>query len=415
MGRHRGHRLLSPGHGLLAEGLDPPVVEYTHSEGCAVTGGVVYRGCRMPGYAGTYFYGDFCSGFVRSLPARGGSRDGRARLDRVLGAHESLTSFGTDADGEVYMLELGGQRLQDRPRRLTPARGRYSERSDDEQRQTRDRGHRQPRHEDTRDRRRPAPGRARVSRGAPPPRSSEGGQRWPRAPRRRRRRGRGPAAARSRPAPCARMWRRAKPTARSRASSRRRSRALRRSTVREAHACRAAGRGRPGSGTSRCRCSRRGGRRRAGPRLAPRRSRSRRDATRGPAVTAASRPGGHVDQEEAVAVARRGRPLEVALAGQRARSGRGPGRKRGHEADAHAGVAQGQLVAQPLVRARTRASWRRPPPGIAPPVRGPRARAAATGWRAPRSVSAREAWKAKRPSRRNSRRSRPSTVGRLGR
>jgi glucose/arabinose dehydrogenase len=32
-----------------------PVVQYGHDEGCAVVGGVVYRGCRMPGYAGTYF------------------------------------------------------------------------------------------------------------------------------------------------------------------------------------------------------------------------------------------------------------------------------------------------------------------------------------------------------------------------
>ena len=38
--------------------LTPPVLDYTHSVGCSVTGGFVYRGCALPGLHGTYFYGD---------------------------------------------------------------------------------------------------------------------------------------------------------------------------------------------------------------------------------------------------------------------------------------------------------------------------------------------------------------------
>ena len=103
-----GTACFPPGTDCSSAGFTQPVVEYGHTEGCSVTGGVVYSGCRMPGYAGTYFYGDFCSGFIRSFRLQ----DGRPRDQRdwtaALGAREGLTSFGTDAEGEVYMLEFGG-------------------------------------------------------------------------------------------------------------------------------------------------------------------------------------------------------------------------------------------------------------------------------------------------------------------
>ena len=103
-----GRACFPPGTGCATAGLDLPVVQYTHAEGCAVTGGVVYRGCRMPGHAGVYFYGDFCSGFVRSFRFEGGKAVDERDWTGVLGPHEGLTSFGTDAEGEVYILELGG-------------------------------------------------------------------------------------------------------------------------------------------------------------------------------------------------------------------------------------------------------------------------------------------------------------------
>ncbi len=52
-----------------------PVAEYSHSDGCSVTGGFVYRGSAIPGLDGHYFFGDYCGGWVRSLvPARRGLR-----------------------------------------------------------------------------------------------------------------------------------------------------------------------------------------------------------------------------------------------------------------------------------------------------------------------------------------------------
>ncbi len=103
-----GGSCFPPEAGCSAGSYTLPVVQYGHGEGCAVTGGVVYRGCRMPGYAGTYFYGDYCSGFVRSFRLQDGRAVEEQDFTGSLGPRKGLTSFGTDAEGEIYMLELGG-------------------------------------------------------------------------------------------------------------------------------------------------------------------------------------------------------------------------------------------------------------------------------------------------------------------
>ena len=98
-----------PMSGCDQTGLTLPIATYTHSDGCAIVGGPVYRGRRMPGYQGTYFYGDYCSAFIRSLRVAGGQvtdqRDWTSALSRGL---TGITSFGVDADGEPYIVEPGG-------------------------------------------------------------------------------------------------------------------------------------------------------------------------------------------------------------------------------------------------------------------------------------------------------------------
>jgi glucose/arabinose dehydrogenase len=90
-------------------GLTLPVLEYGHDAGCAVTGGVVYHGCRMPGYAGTYFYGDYCSHFVRSFRFQGGQVSEHRDWANTLGQSlTNLSSFGTDGAGEIYLVDLTG-------------------------------------------------------------------------------------------------------------------------------------------------------------------------------------------------------------------------------------------------------------------------------------------------------------------
>jgi glucose/arabinose dehydrogenase len=83
-----------------------PVEVYSHDEGCSVTGGYVYRGKAVPAAAGRYFYGDYCSGNIWSLKVDGGrATDVRREPFQV----RSLTSFGVDAAGELYLATGNGQ------------------------------------------------------------------------------------------------------------------------------------------------------------------------------------------------------------------------------------------------------------------------------------------------------------------
>ncbi|MDQ7088368.1 MAG: PQQ-dependent sugar dehydrogenase [Acidobacteriota bacterium] len=93
-----------------------PALEYPHSEGCSVTGGVVYRGCRLPGLEGRYFYGDYCSGWVRSFLYADGTatdpQDHSAALDPGSQLPGNLSSFGRDGRGEVYLVHQAGKVLK---------------------------------------------------------------------------------------------------------------------------------------------------------------------------------------------------------------------------------------------------------------------------------------------------------------
>jgi glucose/arabinose dehydrogenase len=84
----------------------PPVLDYGHANGeCSVTGGVVVRDRAVPALAGRYVYGDFCVGKLRSFRIQAG----RATGDRAVGLTvPSLSSFGQDARGRVYVTSLNG-------------------------------------------------------------------------------------------------------------------------------------------------------------------------------------------------------------------------------------------------------------------------------------------------------------------
>jgi glucose/arabinose dehydrogenase len=81
-----------------------PVAEYSHDEGCSITGGFVYRGVDLPSAQGRYFYGDYCSGRLWSLERTG---DG-ATVRRLGFEAPELSSFAEDGSGELYLLTLDG-------------------------------------------------------------------------------------------------------------------------------------------------------------------------------------------------------------------------------------------------------------------------------------------------------------------
>lgn len=88
---------------LLGES-QAPVVEYGRELGESITGGYVYRGTRLPGYRGAYFYGDYATGTVWALVHDGDSVVSNDVVARV----PQLSSFGEDADGELFAVSLEG-------------------------------------------------------------------------------------------------------------------------------------------------------------------------------------------------------------------------------------------------------------------------------------------------------------------
>jgi glucose/arabinose dehydrogenase len=81
-----------------------PVAQYTHDDGCSVTGGYVYRGSNVS-LRGRYIYGDYCSGNIWSFKLSGGKATGLRRESFKIA---SVTSFGQDIAGELYAVSHGG-------------------------------------------------------------------------------------------------------------------------------------------------------------------------------------------------------------------------------------------------------------------------------------------------------------------
>lgn len=104
--RLEGTRCYPSGGSCSTAGTALPQVEYVSTGGAAVTGGYVYRGHALPQLNGTYFYADFIRGWVRSFGFDGTVRnhyDWSSKLPTNL-----VSSFGVDANGEVYIVSLGG-------------------------------------------------------------------------------------------------------------------------------------------------------------------------------------------------------------------------------------------------------------------------------------------------------------------
>jgi glucose/arabinose dehydrogenase len=94
-----------------AKPFTPPVMEFSHREGCSISGGYVYRGKAIPELHGNYFYADYCTAIVRSFKWKDGKAydswewkpalDPESQLARIAG-------FGQDQEGELYLVTHEG-------------------------------------------------------------------------------------------------------------------------------------------------------------------------------------------------------------------------------------------------------------------------------------------------------------------
>jgi glucose/arabinose dehydrogenase len=106
-----GTACYSPPTGCNRSGLTLPVLDYDHGQGCSVTGGYVYRGDAVPALRGTYFYADYCNGWVRSFRLQGGAVTGQIDW-ATLRPGGQITSFGEDGKGEIYVMISSGKVFQ---------------------------------------------------------------------------------------------------------------------------------------------------------------------------------------------------------------------------------------------------------------------------------------------------------------
>ena len=80
-----------------------PIWEYDHDVGKSITGGVVYRGSKIPSLAGNYVYADYVSGRIWALDYDIENKKVVSNKS-IEGEGLPIISFGTDEDNDVYYM-----------------------------------------------------------------------------------------------------------------------------------------------------------------------------------------------------------------------------------------------------------------------------------------------------------------------
>lgn len=103
-----GTKCFSPSSGCNTAGKVRPVAQYSHSTGCSVTGGYVYRGLNFPSLYGHYIYGDFCTGRLFTL-----YRNSAPGWDPVKSVDTpyNISTFGEDEQGELYLADYAAGKI----------------------------------------------------------------------------------------------------------------------------------------------------------------------------------------------------------------------------------------------------------------------------------------------------------------
>ena len=83
-------------------GMIDPIWEYDHETGKSITGGLVYRGKKIPELDGAYVYADYVSGKLWALWYDAAQKKVTANREIPLPKSIPVMSFGEDENGEVY-------------------------------------------------------------------------------------------------------------------------------------------------------------------------------------------------------------------------------------------------------------------------------------------------------------------------
>jgi glucose/arabinose dehydrogenase len=102
-----GVHCFNPPSGCNMAGLTLPIVEISHPEAIAVIGGFIYHGTAIAGMQGMYIFGDL-SGKIWSLTENPANQFTRALL---ASPGFNISSFGQDAAGELYVVDIAGGRV----------------------------------------------------------------------------------------------------------------------------------------------------------------------------------------------------------------------------------------------------------------------------------------------------------------
>jgi glucose/arabinose dehydrogenase len=104
--RMEGTHCFNPTNNCQDPSFVMPILEYSHAGGaCSITGGYRYRGARYPRMQGIYFYADLCTGTIWGATQQS---NGSWSTQALLSTHLSISSFGQDANGELYAADLNG-------------------------------------------------------------------------------------------------------------------------------------------------------------------------------------------------------------------------------------------------------------------------------------------------------------------
>lgn len=112
-GGNYGWNLREAGHQFGANGSPPrdeliePIFEYHHDVGKSITGGLVYRGKRVPELVGAYLYADYITGKVYALWYDTAKKQVTANRP-IAGNVMPVFSFGEDERGEAYFMTTQG-------------------------------------------------------------------------------------------------------------------------------------------------------------------------------------------------------------------------------------------------------------------------------------------------------------------